>query len=163
MRSSKHCCGTVTPGTWVRVTSLIFSPRREATLPYPQVRTGCVGDSTELSQFYADDGSSIDVFGNEARGRDAIAELLRHTLQQMKDSQTHLDNIRVRPLAESLVFVDAEQSVAMPLNPAQDLLCHFSAVMRRSGTRDWRFVDTRAFVPIQRATAITQGHSIQRA
>ena len=105
-------------------------------------------DGAALGEFFSEDGSLINPFGQRADGREAIAAMYREYFTGMlAGSSTAIKVETIRPVGDDLAVADAEQTIT-GADSRVVLVVHLVALLRRDG-EDWRFVDSR---PYTRAT-----------
>lgn len=101
-------------------------------------------DGTALGEFFTDDGTLINPFGQRADGRAAVAAMYSQFFTGLlKATTTTISVETVRPVGADHVFVDAEEPIHGP-NGDPILVAHLTALLRRVGT-DWKFVDARPY------------------
>jgi uncharacterized protein (TIGR02246 family) len=97
-----------------------------------------------LGDYFTEDGTLINPFGERAQGRKAVAAMYGDYFGSILHATTtsvKLDSVRV--VGTDHAFVDAEQTI---VGPGGDVIMavHLSALLRRESD-GWRFVDARPF------------------
>ncbi len=101
-------------------------------------------DGAAVANFFAEDGSLINPFGQRADGRAAIAAIYTEYFAGMlRGTSTTVDLSSVRAVGDGHAFADAEQTIYAP-DGATLLAVHFPALLRRTG-EGWLLVDGRPY------------------
>lgn len=101
-------------------------------------------DGAALADFFTDDGTLINPFGERADGREAVAAMYGgYFTGMLQGTTTAVQGQSVRPIDGSHAFADAEQTI---YSPGGDVLLavHLAALLRRDDN-GWRFVDARPY------------------
>jgi uncharacterized protein (TIGR02246 family) len=102
-------------------------------------------DGEALAGLYVEDGCLIDPFGNEARGRSAIARAFGALFEgPLGATTTRFDIENIRPVESEHAFVDGRQ-VARDRDGNPAIEVHVAMLTRRTAD-GWRFVDGRPHV-----------------
>jgi uncharacterized protein (TIGR02246 family) len=101
-------------------------------------------DGRAVADFFTEDGSLINPFGQRADGRAAVAAMYAEYFAGMlRGTTTAVDLTSVRAVGDDHAFADAEQTIHAP-DGRVVLAVHLAALLRREG-EDWRFVDSRPY------------------
>ncbi len=101
-------------------------------------------DGATVAEFFTDDGSIINPFGQRADGRAAISAMYTQFFAGMLRGTTTVIRVSsVRPVGADHAFADSEQSILGPDGNVV-LSAHLASLFRREGDR-WRFVDGRPY------------------
>jgi len=101
-------------------------------------------DGNAIGDFFTEDGTLINPFGERADGRSAIGAMYSDYFTGMlQGSTTQVRVDSVRTVGADHAFVDAEQTI---LGPGADivLVAHLAALLQRDGD-SWQFVDGRPY------------------
>jgi uncharacterized protein (TIGR02246 family) len=101
-------------------------------------------DGAAVADFFVEDGSLINPFGQRADGRDAIAAMYTEFFGGMlQGTSTAVTLDSVRPVETNHVMVDALQTI-YGADGEILLVAHLAALLRRDNGA-WRFVDSRPY------------------
>ena len=102
-------------------------------------------DGVTVADFFVDDGSLINPFGERADGRGAIAAMYaEYFAGLLRGTTTTFILEAVRTVATDHAFVDGQQSI-LAAGGEVVLLVHLATLLRRHGD-SWRFVDVRPYI-----------------
>ncbi len=106
-------------------------------------------DGMAMAATYAEDASLIDPMGEEARGREAIANLLNKAVSVfLRESKSDHTVNHIRFLTPDVAFVDATQTVTGALSPdgktMPDATLHVAVLLLKKDN-NWWFVDARPY------------------
>jgi uncharacterized protein (TIGR02246 family) len=106
-------------------------------------------DGAAMGMAYTEDGSLLDPFGTEARGREAVGELLGKTVTEfLKGSTTSIAIEHTRFVKPDVAFVDANQTVTGAMSPEgaalPEMKFHVAATLLKTDG-GWKFVDARPY------------------
>ena len=101
-------------------------------------------DGAAVAEFFTDDGTIVNPFGQRADGRPAVGAMYSEFFAGMlKATTTTVTVDTVRAVGADHVLVDAEEPIyGTGGDPV--LVVHLTALLRRVGT-DWKFVDARPY------------------
>ena len=101
-------------------------------------------DGAALADYFTDDGTLINPFGQRADGRAAVAAMYSEYFAGMLQGTTTTVSLEsLRPVGADHAFADAEQTISAP-NDDTLLVVHLAALLRRGGDT-WQFVDSRPY------------------
>ena len=101
-------------------------------------------DGAALGDFFVDDGTLINPFGERADGRAAVAGMYSDYLGGMLQGTSMTGSLAsVRGIDANHAFADAEQTIYSAEGQVA-LVVHLAALLRRDGD-SWRFVDSRPY------------------
>ena len=101
-------------------------------------------DGAALAEFFTEDGTLINPFGQRADGRPAVAAMYSdYFAGLLADTTTTITVESIRPVGADHALVDADEPIHGPDGQAR-LVVHLTALLRRDGD-DWRFVDVRPY------------------
>jgi uncharacterized protein (TIGR02246 family) len=107
-------------------------------------KTWASNDGQALGNFFSVDASLINPFGQRADGREAIAAMYSNYFSGMlAGTSTTLELGTTRPVGDSHVFADAEQTISAG-DGTLILAVHLVALLRRDGEQ-WQLVDVRPY------------------
>lgn len=108
-------------------------------------------DGSALGEYFVEDGTLINPFGERADGRDAICAMYsKYFGSLLAGTTTSISVESCRPVGADHVVVDASEPVHGPDGQVR-LALHLTALLRRDGD-DWKFVDARPY-----ASAVAPG------
>jgi len=97
-----------------------------------------------VADFFVEEGSLINPFGQRADGRTAVAAMYSEYFEGMlRGTSTTVNLASVRAVEQDHAFADGEQTINAP-DGTVVLVAHISALLRRDGD-GWRFVDSRPY------------------
>jgi len=97
-----------------------------------------------LGDYYCEDGTLINPFGERAQGRTAVAAMYGDYFAGILSATTtsvKLDSVRM--VGSDHAFVDAEQTI-VGADGTTAMAVHLAALLRRD-SEGWRFVDSRPY------------------